>query len=148
MTDRNPPEVKSSTGEDAALSRSIDLGVNTTSGRRGLAYAWRRNRWKCDAGVDGRATVMLFSAHICRQASIRPDEWSGPWPSYPCGSSRTTLERWPHFCSELEMNSSTIVWAPLPKSPNCASQQTRTSGASTEYPYSKPIAANSLIKEL
>ena len=52
---------------------------------------------------------------------MRADEWSGPWPSYPCGSSRTTEERWAHFCSAEEMNSSMIVWAPLTKSPNCAS---------------------------
>ena len=58
--------MKSSTGEAAPLSRSIDFGVNTTSGRRGLACACRRSRWKYDAGVDGCATVMLFSAHICR----------------------------------------------------------------------------------
>ena len=75
--------------------------------------------------------------------SIRPDEWSGPWPSKPCGSSRTTDERWPHFCSDDEMNSSTMVWAPLAKSPNWASQSTSASGRSTEYPYSKPIAAYS-----
>ena len=44
---------KSSTDDDAALRRSIDFGVNTTSGRRGVVYACRRSRWKCDAGVEG-----------------------------------------------------------------------------------------------
>lgn len=41
------------------------------------------------------------------------------------------------------MNSSTIVCPPLAKSPNWASQSTRASGRSMEYPYSNPIAANS-----
>ena len=36
-----------------------------------------------------------------------------------------------------------MIWAPLAKSPNCASQATRASGASTEYPYSNPTAAYS-----
>ena len=63
---------------------------------------------------------------------MRADEWSGPWPSKPCGSSRTTEERWPHFCSAEEMNSSMMVCAPFAKSPNCASHSTRASGRSTE----------------
>ena len=40
-----------------------------------------------------------------------------------------------------------MVWAPFAKSPNCASQSTRASGRSTEYPYSNPIAANSDSEE-
>ena len=36
-----------------------------------------------------------------------------------------------------------MIWAPLAKSPNCASHATRASGDSTEYPYSKPTAAYS-----
>ena len=40
-----------------------------------------------------------------------------------------------------------MIWAPLTKSPNCASQATRASGASTEYPYSKPTAAYSESSE-
>ena len=35
ITGRNVPLVKSSTADAAALSRSIDFGVKTTSGRRG-----------------------------------------------------------------------------------------------------------------
>jgi len=45
------------------------------------------------------------------------------------------------------MNSSTMVWAPFAKSPNWASQSTSASGRSTEYPYSKAMAANSLSEE-
>ena len=63
---------------------------------------------------------------------MRADEWSGPWPSYPWGSTSTTDERWPHFCWEELMNSSMMVWAPPAKSPNCASHRTRASGRSTE----------------
>ena len=30
---------------------------------------------------------------------MRPEVWSGPWPSWPCGSSSTTSESWPHLAS-------------------------------------------------
>ena len=46
MTVRNRPAVKSDSGLTAALFRSIDLGVNTTSGRRTPSRACRRSRWK------------------------------------------------------------------------------------------------------
>jgi hypothetical protein len=36
-----------------------------------------------------------------------------------------------------------MIWAPFQKSPNWASQATRSSTASTEYPYSKPTQAYS-----
>lgn len=36
-----------------------------------------------------------------------------------------------HFCSDDEMNSSMIDWAPCMKSPNCASHRTIASGRST-----------------
>ncbi len=118
--------------EAAAFSRSIDLGVKTMRGRCSSEWTCHRNRWKNDAGVDGMATVMLSSAHICRKRSTRADEWSGPCPSWPCGSSMTREDRCPHFCSPEEMNSSMIVCAPLTKSPNWASHRTRASGRATE----------------
>ena len=37
MISRNVPEENSSIPDCASLSRSMDLGVKTTSGRRGLA---------------------------------------------------------------------------------------------------------------
>ena len=40
-----------------------------------------------------------------------------------------------------------MVWAPLAKSPNWPSQSTSASSRTTEYPYSKPIAAYSLRSE-
>ena len=83
------------------------------------------------AGVLGCATVRLSWAHIARKRSIRADEWSGPWPSKPCGSSSTSDERCAHFCSAETMNSSMIVWAPFTKSPNCASHMTSASGLAT-----------------
>jgi hypothetical protein len=46
MIDLNRSSVKSSTGLVAAFRRSIDLGVNTTSGRFTPSRAWRRSRWK------------------------------------------------------------------------------------------------------
>ncbi len=77
-------------------------------------------------------TVIEPSAHSCSQRSIRPDVWSGPWPSWPCGSSMTTLDRCPHLASADEMNSSMTDCAPLTKSPNCASHSTSASGLATE----------------
>ena len=70
--------MKSATSDWAARSRSIDFGVKTMSGRRGRSYAWRRSRWKYDAGVVGAAAIMLSSAHSCKKRSMRADEWSGP----------------------------------------------------------------------
>jgi hypothetical protein len=63
---------------------------------------------------------------------MRPDVWSGPWPSWPCGSSSTTSDSWPHLASLDEMNSSMTDWAPLTKSPNCASHSTSASPLATE----------------
>ena len=63
---------------------------------------------------------------------MRPEVWSGPWPSWPCGSSSTTSESWPHLASPEEMNSSMIDCAPLTKSPNWASHSTSASGLATE----------------
>ena len=63
---------------------------------------------------------------------MRPLEWSGPWPSRPCGSSMTTPERWPHLASPELMNSSITICAPSTKSPNCASQSTSAFGLATE----------------
>ena len=82
--------------------------------------------------MDGTATVIEPSAHSCSQRSMRPDVWSGPWPSCPCGSSITTSERWPHLASLEEMYSSITDCAPLTKSPNCASHITSASGLATE----------------
>ena len=45
-TEANRPEVNSETGLTAARSRSIDFGVNTTSGRLIPSSACRRSRWK------------------------------------------------------------------------------------------------------
>ena len=124
--------VSSSAVERAAASRSSDLGVITTSGLRLARRAWRRSRWKYWAGVEGYATCMLSSAASSRKRSRRALECSGPWPSYPWGSSRTRLERWPHLSSAAAMNWSTTIWAPLTKSPNWASHSTSASGSATE----------------
>ena len=89
LTDRssstswNDPFVSSSTGECACFARSNDFGVNTTSGLRISRRTCRRNRWKYCAGVVALTTWMLSSAHIVRKRSMRADECSGPWPSYP-----------------------------------------------------------------
>ena len=40
-------------------------------------------------------------------------------------------DRWRHLSSADAMNWSTMTWAPLAKSPNCASQSTSASGHST-----------------
>ena len=67
----NVPVVRSSTALAAALSRSIDFGVKTISGRRGRAKAWRRSRWKYDAGVLGmRHRHVVLGAHL--QVALDP----------------------------------------------------------------------------
>ena len=55
---------------------------------------------------------------------------------------------WPHLASAEMMNWSTITWAELMKSPNWASHSTSVSGASLEYPDSKPRQATSRIEHL
>ncbi len=74
---------------------------------------------------------------------MRAEECSGPCPSYPCGSSMTSAEGCRHFDSAEVMNWSMMTWAPLAKSPNCASQIVKPSGMSKEWPYSKPSTAAS-----
>ena len=49
----------------------------------------------------GIATVMLPPAQLCRMRSMRADEWSGPWPSSPCGNAMTSEERIRHFASAV-----------------------------------------------
>jgi len=63
---------------------------------------------------------------------MRALECSGPWPSCPCGRSSTRELGWPHLVSEPARNWSTITWAPLAKSPNCASHITSARGSATE----------------
>ena len=75
------PWVSSSGCDTASLRRSSCFGVKTISGLCSSPSVCRRSRWKYDAGVDGCATVIAFSAHSDRNRSIRADEWSGPWPS-------------------------------------------------------------------
>ena len=75
------PWVKSDGSEVASLLRSIDFGVKTINGRCVSPRACCRSMWKWLAGVDGWATVNASSADSCSQRSIRPEEWSGPWPS-------------------------------------------------------------------
>ncbi len=114
------------------MLRSIDFGVATINGRCALPRQWWRSRWNQLAGVLGWATVNASSPASCSQRSIRAEEWSGPWPSKPCGSISTTPECWPHLASPPAMNSSAIDCAPLAKSPNCASHITNAAGRATE----------------
>lgn len=40
---------------------------------------------------------------------MRAEEWSGPWPSYPCGSMSTIPERWPHRSSAAQPGQKDLV---------------------------------------
>src|SRR5476649_2218413 len=51
----------------------------------------------------------------------------GPAPSWPCGRNMVNPLVWPHFDSPAAMKLSMTTWAPLAKSPNCASQITSAS---------------------
>ena len=86
----------------------------------------------------------IFSwALNCKNLSNLAEEWSGPWPSYPWGNNITSPLALDHFISPEVIYWSIIIWAPLAKSPNCASHKTSDSGSDKEYPNSKPSTANS-----
>ena len=53
------PDSSSAKVDREAWARSIDLGVTTTSGRFGVAFACERSRWKYCAEVDGIVTRRL-----------------------------------------------------------------------------------------
>ena len=54
--------------------------------------------WRRSAGlVPGRWSAS--SLHSARKRSRRALEWSGPCPSYPCGSATTRPDCWPHRSS-------------------------------------------------
>ena len=64
-----------------------------------------------------------------RIRSGRALECSGPAPSYPWGSRKTSDGLSPHFARPDVTNWSSITCAPLMKSPYCASQITSRPGA-------------------
>ena len=74
-------------------------------------------------------TCKLSFAHNCKNLSNLADECSGPWPSYPCGNSKTNPDALAHFLSPEAINWSIITCAPFAKSPNCASHKTNVSGS-------------------
>ena len=105
------------------------------------------------AGVDGCATTRLDgssihgSGHVatdsaprataweldsCRNRSTWDDECSGPAPSKPWGNSNTNPVWRSHLVSLPKMKLSMMIWAPLAKSPNCASHRHRVRGACRE----------------
>ena len=65
---------------------------------------------------------MLSFEHNCKNLSSLAEECSGPWPSYPWGSSITKPDALDHFLSPEAINWSITTCAPFAKSPNCASQ--------------------------
>src|SRR5271166_2762971 len=86
----NDPDSSSAKVERDECALSNDFGVTTMRGRLGLASPWERNRWKYCADVEGTVTRMLPRAPSDRKLSKRAEECSGPCPSYPCGSNRTS----------------------------------------------------------
>lgn len=66
----------------------------------------------------------------------------------PCGNNKTIPDYTPHLVSPEAIKLSIIIYAPLAKSPNYASQITNTLGLAIEYPYSKPSTPYSLKCEL
>ena len=104
LTSGHPTSGAPAARETARLSRNNDFGVNAMSGRLGRAPACERRRWKKFPGVLQIATRMLLPAQSCKNRSIRPDEWSGPWPSRPCGRSTVNPDVSSHLSSPLAMN--------------------------------------------
>ena len=66
----------------------------------------------------------------------------------PCGSIMTRPDWRSHLVSPDVTKVSIVTWAPLKKSPNCASQMTSSCGFSQLMPYSKPSTASSLSELL
>ena len=64
-------------------------------------------------------------------------------PSQPWGSSSTMAVMRPHLASALLIYWSMTSWAPLAKSPNCASHMISRRGSAELMPYSKPSTASS-----
>jgi hypothetical protein len=56
-------------------------------------------------------------------------------------------ECWPHLASPEEMNSSMTDWAPLTKSPNCASHRTRRAGRTVGYSPGPPDGNGLVVGE-
>ena len=67
-------------GTAAAAALGLGLGLAVIAGAPGTV-ADELERWREEAGVDGWATTNASSAAICRNRSMRAEEWSGPWPS-------------------------------------------------------------------
>ena len=132
MTVANVPVVKSAGSDVARLWRSIDFGVNTTSGRCCGSSACRRSRWKYEAGVDGCATVMSLLAARLQEALDACRGVVGALALVPVRQQQHDARLLAPLLLAGEMNSSTIVCAPLTKSPNCASHSTSASGRATE----------------
>ncbi len=127
INDLNSPVANSSVLEVASGCRNRLFGVISTAG---FLFSWRAcrlNRWKYWAGVVTFMTWILSSAQSCRKRSRRPEECSGPWPSYPCGRFSIIADFCPHLASLEAINWSIGICAPLAKSPNWASQITRAS---------------------
>mmetsp|Transcript_6912 Transcript_6912/g.29449 ORF Transcript_6912/g.29449 Transcript_6912/m.29449 type:complete len:287 (-) Transcript_6912:144-1004(-) len=138
-------------------SRDSDIPVflsGLTSSSRPSSSRTPKSAWNVRAASSesrgerpGVESGSSFAAASHR--SGRALEWSGPWPSWPCGSNNTMPLRCPHFASAVVMNWSTTHCALFAKSPNCASHSTKVSWpASTLYPYSNPNTACSLSGEL
>src|SRR5690606_3748038 len=124
-----------SSKEDTALGcLNKLLGVNTIKGFLKSRFIWRRNKWKKLAGVVQSATIILSLPHNCKYRSILAEECSEPCPSYPWGSSTTIPFCVFHLSSAADRYWSKIIWAPLLKSPNWASQMVNVLGFAMAYP--------------
>src|SRR5690606_5188726 len=144
----NLPEVNSFMGETTLGCLSRDFGDMTMHGFLNSQVSCLRRRWKKLEGSVILATTTLYSAESCKNLSGLALECSGPWPSYPWGRSITNPFIFCHFDSAEVINWSIMVWAPLAKSPNWASQTVRAWGLAMAYPYSNPKTAYSDSKEL
>mmetsp|Transcript_14999 Transcript_14999/g.63281 ORF Transcript_14999/g.63281 Transcript_14999/m.63281 type:complete len:284 (-) Transcript_14999:992-1843(-) len=138
-------------------SRDSDIPVflsgltssSRTSSSRTPKSAWNVRAASSESRGERPGVESGSSFAAASHRSGRALEWSGPWPSWPCGSNNTMPLLCPHFASAVVMNWSTTHCALFAKSPNCASQSTKVSWpASTLYPYSNPNTACSLSGEL
>ena len=124
-------------GDRATLARSNDFGVKTTSGLRISRCTCRRSRWKYWAAVEGTPPGCCPRHTGGGSAPCGPT--SAPaLPLVPVGEQHDQPGGLRPLSSPEATNWSMVIWAPLTKSPNCASHMTSASLCTTEYPYSKP----------
>ena len=124
-TSRNEPEARRSRAERDTARPEQRLGGEHDQGRRA------RFRWPEIAGGGSTAQPWWAGRRACCRgrttsgsARSAPRSARGPGLRSRAGAGARARLRWPHLSSAATKKLSMMIWAPLAKSPNCASQAT------------------------